>query len=93
MNPITIALAVIIFIYTFVFCALYILMIKNRGEKGKKEFWNLSYQFCYIWLISTELYNEKGNRYRKILIRTILIGLPLIISLGISLIIIADTTN
>jgi flagellar basal body-associated protein FliL len=84
MDPISIVLVVTFYIFALAYFTLHVLMLKNRSETGKKEFWNLSYQFCYIWLISSELYNEKGNRYRKILLRVLLIGLPLIISLIIA---------
>jgi len=83
MNPIELAFSIVGIIYILVYCTLDILLLKNRSEKGKKEYWNLSNQFFYRWL-SPELYTENGNRYRKILIRTILIGWPLILSLAIA---------
>ena len=84
MDPISIALATIFYIFALAYITLFVLLLKNRSDKGKKEFWNLSNHFCYNWLLSPELYTENGNRYRKILLRTMLVGIPLIISLVIA---------
>lgn len=84
MDPIEVAFSIIGIIFMSVYITLFVLLLKNRSEKGKKEFWNLSTQFSYIWLISSELYNENGNHYRKILLTTLLVGVTLFISLMIA---------
>jgi len=84
MNPISIVGEIIFIIFASAYIILFVLMLKNLSETGKDKFWNLSYQFCGFWIVSPELYNETGNRYRKILIKTILVGLPLIFILVIA---------
>jgi hypothetical protein len=83
MNPIELAFSIIGIIYILVCCTLDVLLIKNRSEKGKKEYWYISNQIFYKWL-SPELYTENGNRYRKILLRIMLVGWPLILGLAIA---------
>ncbi len=83
MDPIELAFSIIGTIFILVYCTLYVLLLNNRSEKGKKEFWSFTNQLFDIWLVSSELYTEKGNRYRNILLAVLIVGTTLLISLVI----------
>ena len=82
MDPFELAFSIIGTLFIVVYCILYVLILMNRSETGKEKFFNLSYQFGISWLLSPELYNEKGNRYRKILLAVLIVGVTLLMGIG-----------